>query len=100
MGSALVDLHNRKIDQLVGQMAKKGWRADKFTDDSGLPAIQFEIGERYSGTIMLHDVAYDYEFSIDGEPNLTESGTANDMENRLMAWMRSPEVWQIVEPRK
>lgn len=90
--SALIDLHRVEMKHLADQMTGKGWRIQEFKDDSSLPAIEFEIGERYTGKLMLHDVIYDYEFAVEGEPSVTKSGTTNDLEQEFRAWARSDAV--------
>ncbi len=88
----LMALHKDEIEKLSIEMSRKGWNFVHVTDDSGLPALEFDVGDRYWGKIMLSDIVYDYEFSIDEYPDVTESGSANDIEERLRMWVRRDDV--------
>jgi hypothetical protein len=90
--SVLLTLHKMELGQLAGKMTKNGWRIQEFKDDSGLPALEYEIGEMYFGKIMLHDVMYDYKFVVHGSPNVTASGTTNDLEAEFKKWSKSDAV--------
>lgn len=90
--SPLLDLHDREIKNLMKEMNDRKWRATSMEDDSGLPAIEFEIGEAYEGKIMLSKVMYEFEFELDGHPDLTKRGISDSVVKDLRDWTHDPRV--------
>jgi len=88
----LLDLHQREIQKIVRSMETRHWRASEVQDESGLPAVEFEIGEAYEGKIMLSKILYEYEFSVEKQPAVTEDGVTDDVVGHLKAWLHKPDV--------
>lgn len=88
----LLDLHEKEIEKLIRDMQARKWRAVKVRDDSSLPAIEFEIGDTFDGKIMLSKVMYEYEFSVDGKPEVTEKGVTDSVIRDLRDWAKRKDV--------
>jgi hypothetical protein len=90
--SPLLSLHAKEIENLMKEMNDRNWRATAVEDDSGLPAIEFEIGETYEGKIMLSKVMYEYEFELEDHPDLAKSGISDSVIKDLREWTHNPSV--------
>lgn len=90
--SPLLQLHEQEADRMLKDMQRRRWQAHKVEDSSGLPAIEFEIGEEYKGKIMLAKALYSYDFSIADHPELSEKGVTDSVTKQLLAWLHTSEV--------
>ena len=88
----LLDLHEKSIHKIMRDMESRRWVAEEIEDDSGLPAVTFEIGEEYEGKIMLAKVMYEYAFSVENNDHLTEKGTSDNVVGSLRKWAKRPDV--------
>jgi hypothetical protein len=93
----LLDLHKREIGRLMREIESRGWRAQELDDSSGLPAIEFEIGERYEGRVMLSQVLYSYKFEVEGAPEVTENGATDSVVKSLKTWLHRKDVDDAAE---
>jgi hypothetical protein len=89
-----------ELEKLFQKMRSKGWRAEKAETKEGEPSIKVEIGEQFEAVIEFSDINYDFEFGIDGHPDLTKSGLTDDPIREFQRFYRSPEVESVYEGAK
>lgn len=102
----ILDLHEIAMNNLKMNMDGRRWSLSEFIDDNGLPAISFEIANRYEGKITLADILYVYEFGIEGRPESIKHGVTNSIVFDLKMWVREismdnrfDDIWDKNEPQ-